>query len=121
MKCILIAEDDAIMVRLFQHHLHRNNYRTAVCREGTTVREKAEASNPDLVILDLMLPGKSGLELIGDFKGDPVLASIPLVVVTGQGKETIRDELLAAGASNVFTKPFSPTSLLACIDSLIGR
>jgi DNA-binding response OmpR family regulator len=120
MKCILIAEDDAVMVRLLQHHFHKFSYRTVVCREGSSVQGKMESVRPDLAILDLMLPGRSGFDLISDFKGDPDLEGIPLVVVTGQGKGTIRDELLAAGAAEVFTKPFSPTALLARIERLIG-
>jgi DNA-binding response OmpR family regulator len=121
MKCILIAEDDAVTVRLLQHNLHRSNFKTLVCRDGTSVGKRMAAGKPDLAILDLMLPGKSGFELIIEFKSDPELAEIPLVVVTGQGKETLRDELLAAGAADVFTKPFSPTALLACINRLIGE
>ena len=120
---ILIVDDEKDITELIGEVLTSDNpeYDIEMAHDGFRAGVLYANSNPDVVILDLMLPGKSGLELIGDFKGDPVLASIPLVVVTGQGKDTIRDELLTAGASNVFTKPFSPTSLLACIDSLIGR
>ena len=82
---------------------------------------RIRARKPDLGIIDLMLPGKSGLELIREFKADSELARVPLIVVTGQGKGSTKDELLAAGAVSVFTKPFSPTALMARVNELLDE
>lgn len=120
MKTILIADDDPVMVKLLEFNLKRANYRVVICREGLSVMPMAEEAQPDLVIFDLMLPGRSGLELIVDFKASPELATIPIIVVTGQGRGSTKDELLAAGADTVFTKPFSPTILMNNIGELMG-
>jgi DNA-binding response OmpR family regulator len=120
MKTILIADDDPVMVKLLEFNLKRAGHRVEICREGLSVVAKACDVRPDLAIFDLMLPGRSGLELIVDFKGDGELAEIPIIVVTGQGKGSTRHELLKAGASTVFTKPFSPTILINRISELLS-
>ena len=119
MKKILVADDDAIMVRLLDINLRRAGYSPVVCREGLSVVSKAQQHKPLLAVIDLMLPGKSGLELINEFKADPSLREIPLIVVTGQGKGSTKNQLLEAGASSVYTKPFSPRALIDRIKSLL--
>jgi len=121
MKTILIADDDPVMVKLMEFNLRRAGYGTLVCREGLSVGERVRAERPDLILLDVMLPGRSGLELLRDFQGDPALAKLPVVVVTSQGKDSTQGELLAVGARQVFTKPFSPTILIACVSQLLGE
>lgn len=119
MKTILIADDDPVMVKLLEFNLKRAGYAVEICREGLSVMPKAQDAKPDLAIFDLMLPGRSGLELINDFKAAEEMAGIPIIVVTGQGKGSTRDELLEAGANKVFTKPFSPTILMNSIEELL--
>jgi DNA-binding response OmpR family regulator len=121
MKKILIADDDPVMVKLLEFNFRRAGFDAVACGEGFTVCARARAERPDLVVLDVMLPGRSGLELLNDFKSDPILAIIPVVVVTSQGKGSTQDELLAAGARHVFTKPFSPTILLERLRQLLGE
>ena len=121
MKNVLIAEDDAVMVRLLEYTLKKSGFNTIICRDGSSVFSRISARKPDLGIIDLMLPGKSGLELIREFKADSELARVPLIVVTGQGKGSTKDELLAAGAVSVFTKPFSPTALMARVNELLDE
>ena len=121
MKNVLIAEDDAVMVRLLEYTLKKSGFNTIICRDGSSVFSRISARKPDLGIFDLMLPGKSGLELIREFKADSELARVPLIVVTGQGKGSTKDELLAAGAVSVFTKPFSPTALMARVNELLDE
>jgi DNA-binding response OmpR family regulator len=121
MKKILIADDDPMMVKLLEFNLHRAGYTVVVCREGATVLARTREEHPDLVILDMMLPGRTGLELVGDIKADPVLAALPVLIVTSEGKNSILDGLLAAGAANVYTKPFSPTMLIDRVRHLLGQ
>ena len=121
MKNVLIAEDDAVMVRLLEYTLKKSGFNTIICRDGSSVFSRISARKPDLGIIDLMLPGKSGQELIREFKADSELARVPLIVVTGQGKGSTKDELLAAGAVSVFTKPFSPTALMARVSELLDE
>jgi len=119
MKTVLIADDDVVMLKLLSYHLVKAGYAVIRCHDGLGVMEKLEDGRPDLAIFDLMLPGKSGLELIHEFKAAPVLALIPLLVVTGQGRGSTRNELMEAGADQVFTKPFSPTALVSRIRELL--
>ncbi len=119
MSNILIADDDPVMVKLLEFNLKRSGYTVTVCREGLSVMPQAMEKRPVLAIFDLMLPGRSGLELIHDFKDSKELAELPIIVVTGQGKGSTKQELLGAGASTVFTKPFSPTILMSRIDELL--
>lgn len=121
MKRILIAEDDPVMARLLEFNLKRGGYATTVCRDGMTVEAEARRQPPDAAVFDLMLPGRNGQELIELFQADPELKTIPLIVVTGQGKEDKHDQLLAAGAHSVYTKPFSPNRLLDTIRDLLGE
>ncbi|HVY68504.1 MAG TPA: response regulator [Verrucomicrobiae bacterium] len=121
MKTILIADDDPMMVKLLEFNLRRAGYVVLVCREGLSVCEKARAHRPDLVILDVMMPGRTGLELLGDFKADPALANLPVLVVTSEAKSSTESDLLKAGALNVYTKPFSPTMLLDRVRQLLGE
>jgi len=121
MKTILIADDDPMMVKLLEFNLRRAGYAVVICREGLSVCASARAERPDLAILDVMLPGRTGLELLRDFRADPALAGLPAVIVTSEGKSSTQDDLLAAGARNVYTKPFSPTMLLERVRQLLGE
>src|SRR5471030_2681013 len=105
MKKILIADDDPMMVKLIEFNLRRAGLDVIICREGSTVVARAHAEQPDMIILDVMMPGRSGLELVADLKADPILASLPVLIVTGEGKSSTLDGLIAAGATNVYTKP----------------
>ncbi|HVU38879.1 MAG TPA: response regulator [Opitutales bacterium] len=121
MKTILIADDDPMMVKLLEFNLRRSGYTVLVCREGLSVCDKARANHPDLIILDVMMPGRTGLELLHDLKADALLAPVPVLVVTSEGKSSTETSLLAAGALNVYTKPFSPTMLLDRVRQLLGE
>lgn len=121
MKRVLIADDDPVMARLIEFNMSKAGYDVVVCREGLSVMATAKETKPALAIFDLMLPGRTGLELIESFKDDEKLKDVPLIVVTGQGKESIREELMAAGASVVFTKPFSPTILVSTVADILSE
>ncbi len=118
---ILIADDDPVMIKLFEFNLGKAGYKTVACREGSSVLSSTLESHPDMVIFDLVLPGRSGLELIKDFRSHAKLAAMPIIVVTAQGRGSTKDALLAAGADCVFTKPFSPSLLLAKVEELLAR
>jgi DNA-binding response OmpR family regulator len=121
MKKILIADDDPMMVKLLEFNLRRAGFDLIICREGSTVVARAHAEQPDLIILDVMMPGRTGLEIVADLKADSVLAGLPVLIVTSEGKNSTLDELLAAGAANVYTKPFSPTMLIDRVRELLGE
>lgn len=117
---ILVAEDDPVMVKLLEFTLRREHYTVTVCREGDAVADKARSEKPDLVLVDYVLPGMTGGQIAQEFHNDPELCKIPIIVVTGQGKDGLRDDLLALGVREVFTKPFSPMTLLAEIKKRVN-
>jgi len=119
MSVILIADDDPLMIRLLEFNLKRAGWRLIVCREGLSAERLARTERPDLAIIDLMLPGKSGFELIEGFRNDPDLKDLPVIVVTGRGERQVEDQLQKVGVDRIFTKPFSPGLLLASITEII--
>ncbi|OIO60216.1 MAG: hypothetical protein COZ46_07745 [Verrucomicrobia bacterium CG_4_10_14_3_um_filter_43_23] len=120
MDKILIADDDPFMEKLLEFTLKKAGFGIIACREGNSVIQRILDEKPVLIILDLMLPGRSGLELIGDIRANQSIARLPVIFVTGQGKESTRNQLTQAGASAVYTKPFSPTALIAMIKKLLA-
>ncbi len=120
MKTVLVAEDEAITLRLFQYQLTRAGFIPMMFRDGLEVVERARRTPPDLAILDYNLPGRNGLELIEGFKADEVLKWIPIIVVTGFRDPDLRRQFMEAGAADVICKPFSPAALNNRIRELIG-
>lgn len=119
MTRVLIAEDDPVMTRLLQFNLQRAGFEVVACADGFEVEARARAVKPAVALFDFNLPGKTGLELARAFQGDAQLCRIPLVVVTGQGKDAVFRELLAEGVQEVFTKPYSPTVLVETVRRLV--
>lgn len=117
MPTILIADDDNVMLKLYELHLKKLGYTLIFCQEGTSVIDQFEKHPLALAILDYLLPGKNGLELIKIIR--ETNKTLPLIIITAQGRQTLKEELLTAGANAVFTKPFSPSALIKTIEELI--
>lgn len=118
---ILIADDDPVMIKLLEYNLKKNDYDVASCTEGLGVMEKAKEGKPVLAILDYILPGKTGLDLIEDFRSDEEFKDLPIIVITQRGEDEIREKLLAAGAQRIYTKPYSHLELIGVIRELIQK
>ncbi len=115
---ILVVDDDAQIRDLLHDYLARNGYRVTVAANGKQLRAAVAASRPDLVILDLMLPGEDGLTLCRDLRA---ASSLPIIMLTARGEETDRIVGLEMGADDYLAKPFSPRELLARIKSVLRR
>ena len=115
---ILVVDDDADIRDLLRDYLARNGYRVTIAANGRQLRAAVEASRPDLVILDLMLPGEDGLSLCRDLRAS---SSLPIIMLTARGEETDRIVGLEMGADDYLAKPFSPRELLARIKSVLRR
>lgn len=109
MKTILIVDDDIYIGNMIEDVLSREGYRTVRAYSGTEVLMYLSSNRPDLILLDLMLPGLSGEELL------PLIKGIPVIVVSAKADVSDKVELLLAGASDYITKPFSTAELLARI------
>lgn len=120
MSTILIADDDPFMEKLLQYTLRKGGYSMVVCKEGYAVMQQILEQRPVLVILDLMIPGRSGLEIVNDIRANSLVGGLPVIFITGQGRESTKEQLLNAGANAVFTKPFSPMALMSTITQLLS-
>ena len=118
---ILVVEDEEDIAELIQYNLQREGYRTLHAPSGETALKLAQREKPDLVLLDLMLPGLDGLEVCRRLKAEPQTSRIPIVMVTAKGDETDVVAGLELGAEDYLTKPFSPRVLLARMRGVLRR
>lgn len=118
---ILIIEDEEPIRELLSFNLEREGYEVAMAADGETGLEMAQTRTPDLLILDLMLPGMDGYQVCYRLKSDDLLKTVPIIMLTAKGEET--DEIigLGVGADDYVTKPFSPKLLLARIKAVLRR
>lgn len=118
---VLVVEDEADISALVKHYLEKEGYRVLVVPDGAKGLAEAERRKPDLLILDLMLPGIDGLEVCKKIRGRSETASIPVLMLTAKGEESDKIIGLELGADDYLTKPFSPRELVARVKALLRR
>ena len=118
---ILVAEDDRDIADLIAHYLHKQGWTAHVVGAGDEALAYVRRQGADLVILDVMLPGLSGLEVCRALRGDAATASIPVIMVTARAEETDKIAGLEIGADDYVAKPFSPQELIARVRALMRR
>jgi two-component system phosphate regulon response regulator PhoB len=120
-ELIYIVEDEEDILDLIQYNLGREGFRTTGIRDGREALDRIRRDNPDLVLLDLMLPGLDGLEICRRLKEDPVTKDLPIVMVTAKGEESDVVLGLGLGADDYVVKPFSPRELVARVKAVLRR
>jgi two-component system OmpR family response regulator len=120
-KRILIVDDDPELRELLRGYLGGNGFAVEVAADGAAMRQRIAAAAPDLVILDLMLPGEDGLTLCRELRAAPATAALPILMLTARGEDTDRIVGLEMGADDYLPKPFNPRELLARIRSILRR
>lgn len=118
---ILIIEDEPDILEVIQYNLEREGHKVIACRNGEQGLSHIRTDNPDLVILDLMLPGMDGVEVCREVKSDPVTRAIPIIMVTAKGEESDIVLGLGIGADDYIAKPFSPRELVARVKVVLRR
>jgi DNA-binding response OmpR family regulator len=118
---ILVVDDEKDIVDLVAYNLGRNGYEPLMAYNGNQALDIAHKSSPDLIILDLMLPGLDGMEVARRLKAEAQTANIPIVMLTAKGEETDVVVGLTIGADDYVTKPFSTRELIARIRSAVRR
>jgi len=118
---ILIVDDEADIVELVRYNLEKEGYTTLVAFSGEEALTMAEGNMPDLVVLDLMLPGIDGLEVTRRIRNNEKTVGIPIVMLTAKGEETDIVTGLELGANDYISKPFSPRELVARIRGILRR
>ncbi len=118
MTTILIVDDERNLVELIQGYLEREGYAVHVAYDGATALDLARASDPDLVVLDLMLPGVDGVEVCRQLRQ---FSDAYILMLTARAEEIDKIVGLAVGADDYMTKPFSPRELVARVKALLRR
>jgi len=118
---VLVADDEEDVLNLVSVNLKGAGFAVLKAESGAEALGKARSEVPALIVLDLMLPGMSGLEVFGALKGDPATAPIPVIMLTAKAEEVDRIVGLELGADDYITKPFSPRELVLRVKSVLRR
>ena len=118
---ILLVEDDRSLIELLSFHLRRSDFEVTTTADGEEALLLARESAPDLVILDWMIEGISGLEVCRRLRRMPETANVPIIMLTARGEEADRIRGLETGADDYVTKPFSPRELVARVGAVLRR
>ncbi len=117
---VLLIEDEPNIAEAIRFVLERDGWRVSVLAHGTTAVAEVARLRPDLVILDLMLPGLSGLEIVTLLRADRVTQALPVMMLTAKGLARDREAATRAGVSLFMTKPFANAEIVAQARALIG-
>lgn len=117
---ILIADDEPNIVISLEYLLRREGYAVQVARDGQEALEAIARDRPDLVLLDVMMPHKSGFEVCQAVRSDPAMAETRILMLTAKGRETDVAKGMALGANAYMTKPFSTRELVLKVAELLG-
>jgi DNA-binding response OmpR family regulator len=115
---IMIVEDHPTMREAMRLILEHEGFEIREAPDGAAALAMARAQPPDLMFLDLNIPGTSGANVLSELKGDPATKNVRVIIVTATGEEG-RDFVLSLGADEYFTKPFSPTALLRTVERVL--
>lgn len=118
---VLIVDDENDLVELVRYHLEKNGLTCLEARDGESALRVAKERAPDLIVLDLMLPGVDGLEVCRKLRNDSKTASIAIIMLTAKAEEVDRIIGLEMGADDYMVKPFSPRELVARVKAVLRR
>lgn len=118
---VLIVEDEPDVVDLLRFHLRKAGFKVLVADSGPQGLDSVRSHLPDVVVLDIMLPGMSGLEVCRVIKSEPALAELPVLMLTAKGDVRDRVKGLETGADDYVTKPFSPKEVVLRVQGLLKR
>jgi DNA-binding response OmpR family regulator len=119
-KKILIADDEQNIVISLEFLMKREGFEVSIAVDGEEALSKIRDEKPDLVLLDVMMPRKSGFEVCQEVKSEPDLAGVRVLMLTAKGRDTEVAKGLAMGADGYMTKPFSTKELVAKVKDLLG-
>lgn len=117
---VLLIEDEPNIIEAIRFLLTREGWKVDSHTHGADAIEVVQRTKPDLLILDVMLPGKSGMEILHDLRALPEYENLPVLMLTARGQMRDRDMAERAGVSRFMTKPFSNTEVLAAVRDLLA-
>ncbi|NMG03132.1 response regulator transcription factor [Azoarcus taiwanensis] len=118
---ILIADDEQNIVISLEFLMKREGFEVSIAVDGEEAVDRIRSEKPDLVLLDVMMPKKSGFEVCQEVKADPDLAAVKILMLTAKGRDTEVAKGLALGADAYMTKPFSTKELVEKVRSMLAE
>lgn len=118
---VLVVEDDEAIISLLLYNLEKNHYNVQLSKDGAEALDMAKDIHPDVILLDWMLPGMSGIDVCRRLRADESTKSIPIIMISARGEELDRVSGLERGADDYLVKPFSPRELMARINAVFRR
>ena len=119
-KRVLLIEDEPNIIEAISFILSRDGFTVHTHEDGETALAKVTATPPDMVILDVMLPGRSGFDILRDLRSDARTQALPVLMLTARGQKKDRDLALELGADHFMTKPFSNTEIRDHVRTVLG-
>jgi two-component system alkaline phosphatase synthesis response regulator PhoP len=118
---ILVVDDEVYLLQILDFSLGAEGYEVVTAEDGEQALQKAKSEQPDLIVLDIMMPKVDGYEACRKLKQDPSMKDVPVILLTAKGRDIDRKLGLEVGADDYITKPFSPNKLLEKIGSFLGE
>lgn len=120
MSRVLIADDDADIRELVRFKLQQVGHEVVATADGDAALEAARTDSFDLALLDVMMPRRTGLEVVEALRADPATASLPVILLTAKAREADIETGFGAGATDYIVKPFSPRELVSRVSAALG-
>jgi len=118
---VLVADDDEDIRELVAFRLGQAGFDVVAAQDGPSALEATREHKPDLIVLDVMMPGMSGLDVCREIRRDDRLAHVPVILLTAKAQQADVQQGFDAGAWDYVTKPFSPRELMARVDAVLNR
>lgn len=118
---ILVADDDRDIRDLVTFKLQQAGHRVIAVANGVEALEAARRNDPDLIVLDVMMPGLSGIDVTRELRADPGNSGVPIILLTAKAQETDVEAGFAIGVDDYVTKPFSPRELVSRVQAVLAR
>ncbi|MEC7762808.1 MAG: response regulator [Pseudomonadota bacterium] len=119
-KQVLLIEDEPNIIEAISFILSRDGWSVSTHANGETAMDAVKRHAPDALVLDVMLPGRSGYEILQDLRADPATTTLPILMLTARGQKKDREMADRLGATRFMTKPFSNAEVLAVLREMIG-
>lgn len=117
---VLVCDNEEVLRALVRGALEIGDYEILEARDGDESVELARATEPDLIVLDMMMPGRTGLEVLEELRAEPRFAETPVIMLTARAQTVDRKAAVEAGASHFLPKPFSPLALASLVEELLN-
>jgi CheY-like chemotaxis protein len=117
---VLVCDDEPVLRMLVRATLDHGDYTVVEACDGDEALALTRAEHPDLILLDMMMPGRSGSDVLRELRADPATAETPVIMLTARAQASDREAMNLAGANHYLTKPFSPVGLAALVEEVLG-